>query len=205
MTGFDVYKLYLSVKLHFTSDNYNFFQYNGKSRASVSSYEKRNDKYFFDKLANKYNHDALIDYFVSQFTTQDDMWVGEIVKGKGEKNYYNWRKRKQSLKYQFITEVEELLTNISEPYSNNFDKLFECKRGMHPQVLKLYLKKQISLETLVILDKILNFVSRLDTELTDPIWINVRNKVIKYSPFLSINTSEYKTVLREKVLKCQSF
>jgi hypothetical protein len=205
MTGFDVYKLYLSVKLHFTSDNYNFFQYNGKSRASVSSYEKRNDKYFFDKLANKYNHDALIDYFVSQFTTQDDMWVGEIVKGKGEKNYYNWRKRKQSLKYQFTTEVEELLTNISEPYSNNFDKLFECKRGMHPQVLKLYLKKQISLETLVILDKILNFVSRLDTELTDPIWINVRNKVIKYSPFLSINTSEYKTVLREKVLKCQSF
>jgi hypothetical protein len=204
MTGFDVYKLYLSVKLHFTSDNYNFFQYNGKSRASLSSYEKRNDKYFFDKLANKYNYDALVEYFVSQFTTQDDMWVGEIVKGRGEKNYYNWRKKKQSLKYHFSEEIDQLLDKIQEPYSKNFDTLFECKRGTHPQILKVYLKKEISLETLVILNKILNFVPHLDKCLTDPIWITARNKVKNYSPFLEIDSSEYKSIIKEKVVQCQS-
>jgi len=204
MTGFDVYKLYLSVKLHFSSDKYNFFQYNGKSRASLSSYEKRNDKYFFDKLANKYKYDALVEYFVSQFTTQDDIWVGDIVKGRGEKNYYNWRKRKQSLRYTFTSELDQILNTIQEPYSTNFDKLFECKPGVHPIILKLYFKKQISLETLVILNQVLNFLPALNKVLTDPIWVTVRNKISKYSPFLQIDITEYRNLIKEKVIQCQS-
>ena len=58
MEGYEVYKIYLALKLHFTKDNYNFFTFNGKSRASLSSFEKRNDRYFFKKLGKKFklNH-----------------------------------------------------------------------------------------------------------------------------------------------------
>ena len=33
MTGFEVYKLYLALKLHFTSETYDYFQYGGSAKA----------------------------------------------------------------------------------------------------------------------------------------------------------------------------
>ncbi len=59
MNGFEVYKLYLAIKLHFTSDSYNYFTFNGKTRTTLQSFEKRRDKYFFKKLATKFNQDEL--------------------------------------------------------------------------------------------------------------------------------------------------
>ena len=38
MTGFEVYQMYLSLKLHFTKDDYDFFKFNGKTRASQESF-----------------------------------------------------------------------------------------------------------------------------------------------------------------------
>jgi hypothetical protein len=205
MTGFDVYKLYLSVKLHFTTDNYNFFQYQGKTNASKVSFDKRKDKYFFDKLANKYNQEALIEYFVSQFATQQDVWVGNIVKGQGEKTYYSWKKKTQSLQQTFTEELDILLSLITEPYSSNFDTLFKCNLdSTHPLILRTYFKKTIGLETLVIINKVLPFISNLDKELSDPIWSTTKNKILRYSPFLHVNTMEYRNIIKNKVIRCQS-
>lgn len=204
MTGFDVYKLYLSVKLHFTSDKYNFFQYNGKSRASQTSYDTRKDKYFFEKLANKYNYDTLVEYFVSQFVTEQDMWLGDIVKPKGEKNYYNWRKKKHALKDTFELELVQLLKSIPTPYQENIDKLFHCNTGTHPLIIKAYLKKSVSLESLVILEKVFSFVSHIDKHISDPLWKSIMKKIENYSPFLDVDVSDYKKVIKDKVT-CQNF
>lgn len=206
MTGYDVYKLYLSVKLHFTTDNYNFFQYQGKTNASKVTFDKRKDRYFFDKLANKYNQEALIEYFVSQFVTQQDVWVGDIVKGQGEKNYYSWKKKTQSLQETFTKELDDLLSLIQEPYQNNFDKLFQCNLGStHPLILRAYFKKTIGLETLVIINKVLPFIKDLDKQLSDPMWLTTKNKILRYAPFLHVNSMEYRNIIKNKVIKCQSF
>jgi hypothetical protein len=204
MTGFEVYKLYLSVKLHFTSDKYNFFQYNGKSKASQSTYDARKDKYFFEKLANKYNYDTLVEYFVSQFVTEQDMWLGDIVKPKGEKIYYNWRKKKQTLKDTFELELGKLLESIPTPYQENIDKLFHCTSGTHPLIVKAYLKKSISLESLIILEKVFSFVSHIDQHISDPLWKSIMKKIVKYSPFLDVDVSNYKKVIKGKIT-CQNF
>ena len=47
--GFDVFKVYLAVKLHFTS-NYDYFEYDGKVNCKLETFTKRNDRYFFHKL-----------------------------------------------------------------------------------------------------------------------------------------------------------
>ena len=66
MDGYEVYKIYLSLKLHFSKDNYNFFTFNGKSRASLKSFENRKDKYFFKKLGLKFQRQELIEFFVKR-------------------------------------------------------------------------------------------------------------------------------------------
>lgn len=204
MTGFDVYKLYLSVKLHFTSDKYNFFQYQGKSKASQASYEKRKDKYFFEKLANKYTYDTLVEYFVSQFVAEQDVWLGDIVKAKGERVYYNWRKNNHVLSNKFENELVQLLSLIPSPYQENIDKLFTCGSGTHPLIVKAYLKKSISLETLVIMENVFSFTHHIDKHISDPLWKSIMKKIIKYSPFLNINVSDYKKIIRDKIT-CQNF
>ena len=43
--GYDAYTLYLGIKLHFTSKDYNFIKYNGKVKADIKSFLKRRINY----------------------------------------------------------------------------------------------------------------------------------------------------------------
>ena len=52
--GFDVYKTYLAVKLHFASDTYDYYKYDGKVNAKLDTFTKRKDRYFFHKLSTRY-------------------------------------------------------------------------------------------------------------------------------------------------------
>ena len=55
--GYDAYTLYLGIKLHFYSKDYNFVRYNGKVKADINSFLKRKDKYHFGKLYKKYKQE----------------------------------------------------------------------------------------------------------------------------------------------------
>ena len=108
MTPFDCYKTYLALKNHFTKPNYDYFKYCGRSRASVQSFHKRKDRYFFEKMSRQKSDDEIKAYFVANFiqcTDPSKLWIGEII-ASGEENYTNWQKRIQSLTYMFKTESE---------------------------------------------------------------------------------------------------
>ena len=53
MNGYEAYRLYLAVKLHFSTENYDFFKHNAKVNASIGSFTKRNDRYFFHRLCTR--------------------------------------------------------------------------------------------------------------------------------------------------------
>jgi len=81
----------------------------------------------------------------------------------------------------------------------SFNHIFEAM-GSHPPLLKLYINRRISLETLIILDMILGFMVQWDSCLRDPLWEQLSFKVKNYKPFLSINTTKYKLILKSKFL-----
>ena len=110
VTPFEVYKSYLGLKNHFTKDTYDYHKYCGKSRASLQSFYKRKDRFFFEKLSRQKNDEETIDFFVSNFVNCDDpqtLWIGEIMRN-GEDNYTYWKRKMQSLSYFFKGEVENL-------------------------------------------------------------------------------------------------
>jgi len=195
MNPFECYKMYLSLKNHFTKDKYDFHKYCGKSRASVQSFYKRKDRYFFEKLSRQKTKEEIIDFFVSNFVSVSDpstLWIGQLMR-EGEKNYTDWKKRNQSLTYNFKSEMEDILID------KELNVIFERTRG-HPIILKKYLSGKISIETLSILDKIFGFVKDFDRDIRDPVWEVVSKKIKKYSPFLNIDIFSYKKSLREIVL-----
>jgi hypothetical protein len=191
VTPFETYQHYLSLKNHFTNPKYDFFKYGAKTRASMTSFNKRKDKYWFEKTSRKYNDKEVVDFLVSNFTATDNvqnLWIGEII-NSGERNYAEWTKRQQSLTYLFKEQSNELFSE------SKLDDVFNCSKG-HPPVLKMFLGGKISLETLVIYDKIFLFGNTFDKKLLDPVWESVSLKLKKYSPFLNIDVFNYRKILR---------
>jgi len=193
MSPFETYQHYLSLKNHFTNPKYDFFKYGAKTRASVTSFNKRRDKYWFEKTSRKYSDEEVVDFLVSNFVATDspsNLWIGEII-NSGERTYAEWMKRQQSLTYLFKEQSNELFLE------NKLEDVFKCSKG-HPIILKNFLSGKISLETFVIYDKIFLFGKTFDKKLDDPVWETVSLKIKKYSPFLNkIDIFKYKNILRD--------
>ena len=196
MTPIDVYKTYLAFKNHFTKQSYSYFKYSGKSKASVQAYNNRKDRYFFERMSRKKTDDEIKQYFLANFVECDDpdrLWIGEIISA-GEDNLKSWMKRSQTMSYMFKTEVEVFVSK------ENFQQLFTIKGQSHPEVLKKYLQGALSIETIVILDIILEYVKNFDKKLEDPVWNTVSLKIKKYKPFLNIDVNKFKSILKEQVV-----
>lgn len=185
MEAWEAYQMYLGLKLHFTTD-YDYTRYGGKTSATKASFLKRKDRSFFARVAKKYDDKAL-DYYVSNFVKSPKGWLGDFK----EEHYLEWSKNKQALTYNFITDMSFLFTIVDD-----FDSIFSCQKGQHPVLLKNFLAKRISVETMVILQGLLNYVKQWDKELQDDlVWPDSRRLIVKYGAFLKYNEQKCKTQL----------
>ena len=192
MTDYEAYQNYLAMKLHFGGE-YDFHKYNGKVSATLESFEKRKDKYKFVRLSRKLSDPQILDYYLANFIRGKE-WIGDF----DEKNWMNHKKIVQSLQYFYENDLEKLLTS-----SHNFDILFKCDNGNHPKLIKAYLGKKITLETLVILEKVLQYREVFDKDITEKfIWPKVSRLIGKYEPFMKVSTRKYRMITLNKVQEC---
>ena len=188
MNEFEAYEKYVALKLHFTSE-YDYFRYNGKTSVTPKSFNERKDKFHFKRLAKKYDDSTIIEYFIANII-DNKQWIGNMDMA----TYSQWQAKIQSIEYVFSNDVEKLLTNVSE-----FDIIFNSDKGNHPKLVKAYLGKKISLETLVIFEKLLDFRKTFNKEITDQIiWPKVNMLIEKYEPFVDANINRCRKILLEK-------
>ena len=197
MNGFEVYKIYLAVKLHFTSKgrSYDFHKHLGRTTARLETFTKRRDRYFFHKLSKSYNNNTIVDYFVSNFVTNTNLWVGDIIGKTGDDNYKVWSKKIESLHYYYEQDIDYILEQGHE-----FDDLFKSINGQHPPILKMFLSKKINFETVLILDDILSFTKQLNKNISEKVlWPKLYDRMIRYKSFLNYNLTKYKMTLKRKL------
>jgi hypothetical protein len=190
MDGFEAYKHYLSLKSHFTSKTYDYFKYNGAVRAKRDAFEKRNDKYFFQKLAKRKD---ITHFLVSLFVYgKKDMWVGDIIRNEeSEQMYLKWQRVRQSLTYVFMSDLEK--------FNDDLVSSFVVENGQHPHALHLLLSDQIHIETFIIMNDILKFVPSWNKNIVDTIiWPEVRQKCKKYQPFMEYDREKCKNIVVDK-------
>ena len=186
--GFDSYQLYLGIKLHFNSESYDFIKYNGKVKADLPSFLKRNDRFHFGKLARLYKGE-LLDFYVANLSLKDK-WVGDLLDNESKKVYLDWKKRNQKLTYQFEQDVMKLLEK------KTIQEVLTVKNGQHPHLLKQFLGKKISLETMCILDEITEYSKKWNELISETlIYPETINKINKYKSFISFDKNTYKQKL----------
>lgn len=196
MSGFQCYETYLAVTNHFKG-RYDYFKYNGKVSVKQTSYEARKDKYFFEKASRKFNRDDFVKYIVANFIN-GNTWIGELLTPAQEIAFKKWRKRIESLTYNFKEELSYL--NDRE---ESFNHLFVMDDGKHPLLFRLHQRGKVSLETLVILDDLVNFTKHWSRH--DDLIINEMIGLIqKYRPFLHHFTNADNNKLKHIVLEIYS-
>lgn len=192
--SYEVYRYYLALRLHFTTDQYDVIKQRGKVRASKQAFYKRKDLLSIRKVAETYSEKEIVDFLVANFTS-GDRWGG-IFDVSAKERYVNWKKRIESLSYTFEKEI----SRISQFCEKNNLTLNDCTvstKDTHPYIIKAYLRGDISIETLVILNKLSPFVDALDKSLEgDLVWPDVSRIIKKYEPFLTLNKEKYNGILR---------
>ena len=186
MQAVDVYLMYCALKAHFQGD-YDYHKFGGKTKTKRESYYKRKDRHFFAKTAVNYEDTEVLNYFVSNFIHDRSGYIANFT----DKNYETWM-NKRAMFY-------EIFSQEMQPFVKNFEPLFECESGQHPTLLKEYMGKRISLETMIVLDDLVEFSKKWDKELVwdDFVWPDVKKLMNNYKGFLTINTDKY----RMKLLK----
>ena len=188
--GYDAYCLYLAINNHFHSDSYDYFRYNGKVSAKLESFMKRKDKYHFAKLSRKYN-DELKDFLVANFSKKK-YYVRDLLEMECEKNYIEFKKRKQKLTYLITEEMRYLFDKYK-----HIDFCIGIKDGQHSNILREYLGGRIAAETLVAADKIFGIFTDYDSMVSENfIWPKTRKRLDSLAPFLELENKKLQTVLK---------
>lgn len=196
MNGFDTYALYQAIKLHFNSEKYNFFLYDGKTRVSVDAFQKRRDKFLFHRLARKYREDEMVPFLVSNFVHRDSNWTKSLLESEADETYREWKRKTDSMSRVYAEDLKKIAT------PENFNDLFKVENGQqYPKLLVHYMQKDITLETMVILNNIFEYLRIWDNKIEeDIIYPKISLKIRKYGAFLTVDTAKYKRLTKETLL-----
>jgi hypothetical protein len=194
-SGFSAFAMFNALKLHFATDSYDYFRYHGKSNVTADKFTNRKDKYSFYKLSRKYRLEDLKNFYVANLLEKDVNWIGDINNLDGEETYKKWQKRNQSLTYRFEQDIIHLLNDAQSP-----NQMLMVEDGQYPLLLKEVMYSNIVVETLVILNDIMNFFPMWDKKIADTIvWPSMRLKFIKYTPFIDYDKPKFTTILKNLI------
>lgn len=200
MNAYDAYKKYVALKLHFQREDYDYFKFSGSVRVSREKFESRRDKYFFQRISKLYDEKQFEQLLVANFIVNKNVWVGDLLSEDGRKLYTNWKKTYQSLEYSFtqdMSRIKDILDSADDICT--FDDLFCIIHGNNwPEIVNLVLQQTIKIETFIIMNKILNFLPKVDKQIEDGIvWPEFRTVCIKYSPFLDVDIKKYRSIMKQ--------
>ena len=188
--------MYLAIRLHFQSPNYDFVKYNGEIKCTKESFMKRNDRYFFHKLSKRYNsRPDFQNFLVANFVTEDSVNPKWLTGDKAESNYKEWIKTQQSITRVFDQDLKRCID-----YHKPFGGLFKCESKTHPPIVKLLLQNKISIVSAIILDSFLNWIEFTNHEVSeDWVWPKLRSTLHNCQPFIKFDKEKCKAILKDRV------
>jgi hypothetical protein len=145
---FRCFQIYTGLKLYFDGGKFDWFKYHGKIGINPNVYDKRKDKFFFQKLSKQFTEPELINFFVANFVyDKTSTWIGELTSETSYHTYILWKQNNENLTYNFEKDCKLLCDYFSTSYLD----LFIHADG-EPKVLKALMNQSIMIESMIILN-----------------------------------------------------
>lgn len=192
LSGYDAYRIYNSIQLHFTSVNYSYTQTRSPiSKFSLESYQKRADRYQYEKLGRNFPNKSSFEDFCACWFFQEKgkSWVGEADPYNCPA-YTTFRAYMGAKLYFFERDLKELI-NI---YGSLRQALLTSPSGMPGIINESYQDSSSSfLETFTLIDRALNITDvydkRYETTPIRDVYRKVVFPVYKFKGFVTLNTT----------------
>ena len=187
MNAYEAYCLYLALRQHFTQPSYDFFKFNGRVRANVTSFKARPDVWRFKRIAEHHDPKGLI---LANLLVNEKCQPVDLLSDKGLNNYLEYKAR--------VTSVTYLLSEELAEFKPHFRDNFELQKGGLPYAIELFLRNKISFETLTLIvydSGVIDFYSKKLNENT--LWDSLEFKMRRYRPFIpKVDTM---TIVKQKI------
>jgi len=180
-------KIWKPLYLHFTTKKYDCISSENKVKYSEEEIDKKSKQLIkFSKLFDK-NIDAA--FFLIANYIDGNFDVPFIIIKDNIDTYVKWKGRRESITYLFKQEFKLVLDNVNQ---SEFDK----KYAQESELFQMYLQKQISPETLILIDKY--YIEILDKWLINDVhnlFYNNILRLIKYRPFVKHDVNKIEEVI----------
>ena len=195
MNGYEVFCQYQAIKLHFTTDTYCYFKYNGHVATKPEGFEKRKDKYQFHKLARNLKDDEVQGFFVSGFLLNPKAWVDYFTEPEAKERYLAWRKKIDALSYLFGQDMDKIVNNKLDMGIRSI--FCPPEDGTFPFIWTMMNRTEIMPETVAILHGLTGILDLWDEKYKSDYIYEKTSKVIrKYEPFLHLDVPVFKEIVR---------
>lgn len=191
MDPFIAYQQYNSLRLHFTTESYDYLKYGGKTKntATVAAHRKflaNKQKMLYTQLSRQSDSEGLV---LSNLLHNPKAFIADIVSSDGQDIYTAWKTRQARLMFQLETELSA---------NDNWRKMVAFSDNGLPHIISEYIAGRISPETVAIID---SFAKRLDdwAKLDHPLMNNVQLRLRKYRPFVRFDKTRAKAVIGKLV------
>lgn len=185
LDGFDTYKFYNAIKLHFTTKNYDFFKYNGSVKVGVNNYNKLSDgqRYVFEKMGRLAEPKM---YIVGNLLADKKRYFTNFT----EESYLDYKRAINNGSYLLKEDLLKCEGSFNEVFIGNGSELI-------PEIMRLYFSDQISLFTACVTDKILDWSAEIHLNMFN----ESINRLSKAKPFYRVNEMEYKKIILDNFKK----
>jgi hypothetical protein len=187
---------YIGLRAHFGNDKFDFLRMLKQNKCFYKSenYINRRDRILFQRLSSQYKPLEYLKYILSNIiytSTSKDHASRMHLSEMSEDKLKLWNGKTESLFYNFKNDISRLMNT-----TDSFNDLFVIERNQIPLVLQT----NVSIETLTILNSMVNFSEKFDKEMEHYLWPLMNYKVKNYNSLLKYFTKYDKNKYKDYLL-----
>lgn len=184
MDEYNLFKTYISLKNHFTTEDYDFIKYGGKTNVKESTFRKRQDLSLFCKLAQWLPESKAVPFLLSHFIELSSFTIHYVFENpiKSQRIFDRWKERTSDI----LELYKRDLKTIAYESSGSWKNCIQQDDSDYPLLFKLVMANKISPETYSLLDDLFQQTSKTYKGLDmDVLFLSMNLKYRKYRIFLT--------------------
>lgn len=196
INSFQSYKLYLVLVNQFKK-GFDPLKYQWKIKVQLSSFEKRKDKKFFEKIQKNFDIHQQQQIFMVNLLANSNQWIGDMLDSDQISFYRKYISRFNDLSILFKEDLQNLILFCKQK-NKKFKDLFEFQNNQEPMIFRLLQNDSISYETFILLDSYFNIIEKLD-ESKNFIWEQYQVRIKAYKNLFVVNRKEAIDIIKEQL------
>lgn len=158
INGYSVFCLYMMLSRHFKG-KYDVIKYQWKIKASEKAFFNRNDKYFFERLANKYKLGELSELIICNLIANPNAWIGDLSNSDALSFYRKYEGKLSKIESVFKEDVDNLILFCNNKHLTLKQVIFDSN---NPWLFKMIQQNVITYETFILLDILFDISDKYD-------------------------------------------